>query len=119
MPFAWALGLAALVSAVARKFKALSTSGAVAATAVGIAILWATGWGGGLVLGVYFVSSTGLSRMTTRLSDDSDQTTTEVRTARQVLANGGWAALGALADWRAPGQGLWLVTVSLAASPWQ
>jgi uncharacterized protein (TIGR00297 family) len=116
MPILPAVALAALIAGIARWLRALSAGGAAAATGVGAAVLWAAGWPGGLVLGVYFVTSTGLSRIATGLEARSDQAATETRTARQVLANGGLAAVGALAEFRHPGQGLWLLTVSLAAS---
>lgn len=65
--------------------KWLSAGGAVAAGAVGAATLWGQGWRGGVLLLAFFLTSTFLTRSTERQ-----------RAARQVLANGGVAALAAL-----------------------
>jgi len=62
----------------------LTRRGAVAALAVGLATVYGFGWRGLLLLLAFFVSSSLLSKATTR-------------NHRQVLANGGVAALAALA----------------------
>lgn len=62
----------------------LTRSGALAALAVGLATIYGLGWRGVVLLLAFFVSSNLLSEKTTR-------------TTRQVLANGGVAALAALA----------------------
>ncbi len=68
----------------------LSRSGAIAALAVGGATAWGTGWRGLVLLLAFFISGSLLTRGGGR------------RTARQVLANGGVAALAALAgSWSA------------------
>ena len=67
----------------------LTRRGAAAALAVGLATTWGFGWRGLLLLLAFFVSSSLLSKRTTR-------------NERQVLANGGVAALAALAgSWAA------------------
>lgn len=109
-----AFGLAALVAAAAWRLRALSPSGAAAATLVGTAVLWPLGSGGLLVLGTFFVSATAVSRVALDAAGRSPDR--EVRDARQVVANGGFAALGALAEFQAPGLGLWLCGIGLAAS---
>lgn len=62
----------------------LTPAGVAAATAVGAATTLGTGWRGLALLAVFFVSSSALTRGGGR------------RTARQVLANGGVAAVAAL-----------------------
>jgi uncharacterized protein (TIGR00297 family) len=62
----------------------LTRRGAVAALAVGLATVYGFGWRGFSLLLAFFVSSSLLSEKTTR-------------NARQVIANGGIAALAALA----------------------
>jgi len=67
----------------------LTRRGAAAALAVGVATTWGFGWRGLLLLLAFFVSSSLLSKAKTR-------------NERQVLANGGVAALAALAgSWAA------------------
>jgi uncharacterized protein (TIGR00297 family) len=109
--------LAVLVSAAAalagRRARALTTTGAAAATAVGAAVLFGTGWPGGAALGAFFVSSSLVSR---RAPDRSAEAKGSCRDHRQVLANGGPAALVGLLGLAEPGLGLWMVTASLAAA---
>ena len=77
--------------------KWLTGRGAMAALAVGLATIYGFGWRGAALLLAFFVSSNLLSEKTTR-------------TTRQVIANGGIAALAALA-------GSWLAFAgSLAAA---
>ena len=64
--------------------KWLTGRGAAAALAVGVATVWGFGWRGFVLLLAFFVSSSLLSEKTTR-------------NERQVIANGGVAALAALA----------------------
>jgi uncharacterized protein (TIGR00297 family) len=81
---------------------------------VGTLVLRGTGWAGGGVLAAFFVSSTLVSRRAPAppgLDPKGDR-----RDHRQVLANGGVAALSALLGLRDPGLGLWLLTSSLAAA---
>jgi uncharacterized membrane protein len=81
---------------------------------VGSAVLAGTGWQGGGVLAAFFVSSSLVSRgapVPPGLDPKGER-----RDHRQVLANGGSAALAALLGLRHPELGLWLVTGSLAAA---
>ena len=91
--------------------QALTSGGAMAATAVGALILQRTGLPGMLALGAFFAGANLISRLapdrTTALDGKGSR-----RDAVQVLANGGAAALGALL----PGAALWIVTASLAAA---
>jgi uncharacterized protein (TIGR00297 family) len=85
-----AIAAAAAVSLVAWRLKALSGTGAVAATAVGGAVLGFGGLGAAIALVVFFVSSSALAA----LPGSGERGT---RDARQVLANGSVAALAAVA----------------------
>lgn len=84
-----ALGAAAVVALVAWRLGALNWSGGVAAAAVGGAVLGFAGLGPALLLVLFFVSSSALSL----LPGGGERAR---RDARQVLANGGVAALAAV-----------------------
>lgn len=89
---------AAVVAALARRAGSLSTSGAVAATAVGGAAM-AAGWRWGLLLVAYFAASVALSRYRAGVKAARTGSVVEKggrRDAVQVLANGGVFALLAL-----------------------
>ena len=90
----------------------LSRRGAIAATAIGAAVLWGAGWTGGIVLGVFFLSGSLLSYGHRMRSTES----ASGRTGRQVVANGGWAAAGALLAPVAPTAGWALLMGALAAA---
>jgi uncharacterized protein (TIGR00297 family) len=68
--------------------KWLTAGGLVAAAAVGAGVTWGLGWGGLAVLAAFFVSGSLLTRLSERRSP--------LRTARQVVANGGVALVAAL-----------------------
>jgi uncharacterized protein (TIGR00297 family) len=81
---------------------------------VGTLVLYGTGWEGGGVLAAFFVSSSLVSRGAPPppgLDPKGDR-----RDHRQVLANGGVAAAGALLGLRDPALGVWLLTAALAAA---
>lgn len=86
----------------------LTVPGAVAATLVGGATLIGAGWPGAIPLTLFFVSGSILT--SARLRAD------EGRTARQVVANGGWAAAAALLVATDPLIGWCGVTGALAAA---
>lgn len=111
-----AFAIAGVVAGAGWRLRALSTDGAVAAVLVGTSILGFTGWAGLVVLGTFFVGSTAVSRLASRMEPGSDQADTEIRNRWQVFANGGAAALGASAETIQSGLGFWLVSVSLAAA---
>lgn len=86
------------ISLIARRSGSLARSGAVAATIVGALALFA-GWSWGIILIVYFVSSSALSRYG---EDEKKKLNAAIvekggpRDAVQVLANGGIFAAAAL-----------------------
>src|SRR5262245_19735949 len=110
-----ALAVSAGIATLGWRLETLKPSGAAAAVIVGTFILANTGWPGCAVLGIFFGGSTLVSRLASRARparSDGD----EVRDWIQVVANGGVAALGSLAERVDPGLGLWLVTTTLAAA---
>ena len=110
-----ALGLSFLVATAAYRAGALTRDGAVAAVLVGTLVLFGAGWGGAALLAVFFVSSTLVGRIALARGKAADPAG-ERRNARQVLANGAAAAVGALIERQSPGLGLWIVCGALAAA---
>lgn len=113
------LALALVIAVVARRWRALTTSGALATIVVGTVTMGA-GWSWGVVLVTYFVAGTWLSRY--RASEKEARTAGRVdkggaRDAAQVLANGSLFALAALGTQLSP-DALWqhLAAGALAAS---
>jgi uncharacterized protein (TIGR00297 family) len=106
--------VSAIVAGLAWRSGTLTISGAWAAWGVGLVVLLGAGWAGGAILAAFFVSSNLVSRGAPRPAGMDPKG--ERRDHRQVLANGGAAALGALAGRHLPELGLWLVTGSLAAA---
>jgi len=94
---------AGAVALLAWRARSLTAGGAAAGWLVGTLVLAGTGWAGGAVLAAFFVSGSAVSRGGRR-----DE--------RQVAANGGPAALGALLGLHDPALGLWIVTGSLAGA---
>lgn len=94
MSAAAALLVAVLLAAAGRALGWLSPGGAVAAGAVGTAVLWGAGLAGGALLAVFFGSGSALTYGRAR-RDAVPPAERRGRRAWQVLANGGWAALGA------------------------
>lgn len=92
--------LGGMVLVAARRFRWLTASGALAGGLVGLAVVAGTGWFGLLPLLFFFVSASALSRLgSDRRSRKGERTG---RRADQVAANGGMAAvvaLAALAGW--------------------
>jgi uncharacterized protein (TIGR00297 family) len=93
--------LAAIVASIAYRARALTASGALAAFAVGTAIFAGGGWRAAIVLFAFFIPSTLLSRTgTTRKRRLADEAVPDARNGWQVLANGGVAAVCAIAATR-------------------
>jgi len=115
LPPALALGVSAIISLGGWATRALTGTGALAATAIGGVILWRTGWPGMAALGTFFVGASLVSRLAPDRSLIELDAKGAQRDPWQVLANGGAAAIGALV---APtsGAALWIVTASLAAA---
>lgn len=97
-PVRAAVGLAGAVamSLAARRVRALSSSGALAATAVGGSVVAGSGIRGGGMLLAFFITSTLLGRLPP--GDLLEQRRGRERDAVQVMANGGVAAILALAS---------------------
>jgi len=112
----WAAALtASTIAVIAWRVKTLTVGGAVAATLVGVAVLSGTGWGGGIVLGTFFITSTAISHGFP--SEENTHTFGGAqRNAWQVAANGGAAAVGGLIGMAHAGLGWWVVTASLAGA---
>jgi uncharacterized protein (TIGR00297 family) len=87
---------AAALSLAARQARALSPSGALAATAVGGTVVAGSGIRGGAMLLTFFITSTLLGRLPA--GDHLEQRRGRERDAVQVMANGGVAAILALAS---------------------
>lgn len=92
---ALALAAAGAVSAAAWRAGALTKSGALSATAVGALVLWAGGLAWAVLLLVFFVSGSALTRWRRRRRELASGSRSGGRDAYQVLANGGVAALAA------------------------
>lgn len=94
-PLAAALVAAALAGA-GRLLGWLTAGGAAAGAAVGAAICTGLGPRGAALLGLFFVSGSLLTALTLRRGVAHSDARSGARDARQVMANGGWAAVGAL-----------------------
>ena len=115
---ALAAACAAILAVTAWRARTLSSGGAVAAWAVGTAILAGSGWLGGLILLTFFVSASAVSRIPPAAPAALDPKGNR-RDAWQVGANGGAAALASLVAWSGllpRDAALWMVTASLAAA---
>jgi len=82
---------------------------------VGSTVLVGSGLPGGALLGLFFVTGSVLTQITRRSGLASSESPKSGRNARQVCANGLWAAVGAgLVPWR-PAAGWSMLTGALAA----
>ena len=96
-------GAAAVVAFVGQKLGWLDRGGAVAAFGVGGTLFAFGGWPGATLLLAFFISSSLLSRLP-KLEPGLTQTDKAPRRARQVLANGAFAALFAVGlGWQGSG----------------
>ena len=91
--------LAMLVSSLAYRARALTRGGAAAAWVVGTLIFGLGGWRWAFALLTFFCTSTLLSRWRRRQKAGLGFEKTGRRDARQVLANGGVAALSTIFPW--------------------
>lgn len=92
----------------------LTPDGAVAAAAVGGLVLWGSGLPGAALLLLFFVSGSLLTAF--NQGQNRQRVESAARNARQVLANGGWAAVGATAIRWKPEIGWALMVGSLATA---
>jgi uncharacterized protein (TIGR00297 family) len=94
----------------------LTRDGAVAAALVGITVFAGAGLPGELLLFVFFLSGSFLTALNHKAGLGDPDAPKMARNARQVLANGLWAAAGAaLVPWK-PAAGWAILTGSLAAA---
>jgi uncharacterized protein (TIGR00297 family) len=106
--------LSTVVAGAGWRFDSLTARGALAAVCIGTAIIGGASWLGALLLGTFFVSSNVISRISPSASSPARL---DRRDWRQVLANGGVAAVAALtAPWFGEEAVLIMVAGSLAAA---
>lgn len=91
----------------------LTPGGAAAAGIVGGIIFWRAGFAGAVLLGTFFVSASILGEVNRRREGKQNA---PARDARQVLANGSWAAIGTLLLTAAPAVGWAAFTGALNAA---
>lgn len=103
-----ALLTAALVAVLGARASALTISGAFAAVVVGTALVGFGGWWTGLLIAVFFVSSSALSRLSREMQPRIRAAKGERRDMVQVLANGGVPALCAMGAGLAQDPSPWL-----------
>jgi uncharacterized protein (TIGR00297 family) len=111
-----AIAAAGALAVAAQLLGWLTRGGAVMAVIVGSAVLAGSGAAGGLMLGLFVVSGSALTRWSERSGLVADDGKGSRRDAMQVAANGLWAALGALAIAKAPVVGWPALTGALAAA---
>ncbi len=117
MPFLAAILVSSLVAVAAFRAGALTGGGAACAFLVGFLVLAGAGWAGGLALGVFFVSSTMVSRRAEAHEPAWLDAPGNRRNPWQVAANGGVAAAGGLLGLLGRSElGLVVVACSLAAA---
>jgi uncharacterized protein (TIGR00297 family) len=110
-----ALALAGGLAAAGATLGWLTVSGACAAALVGGAVFWGGGLAGGGQLALFFVSGSLLTYARRRRPTDAGTSGTRGRVWRQVIANGAWAAAGALLVPTHPAIGWPVLTGALAA----
>jgi uncharacterized protein (TIGR00297 family) len=105
---------AVVVATGAFRARALTVSGALAATMTGGLIVSLAGWWPGVLLVTFFVPSSLLSALSSSRSKPGEQARGKRRDAVQVLANGGVPAACALAGALSGDPGPWSVTLACA-----
>jgi len=109
-----AVALSTGLALVGRAIGWLTPRGTIAAALVGAAIFAAGGVPGAALLAMFFVSGSALTYRLGTSRFQLPQAERRGRTGRQVLANGGWAAVGALL--LVVGDGGWAVMAGALAS---
>src|SRR5512146_467755 len=111
--------LAVIVAYAAYRAHSLNKSGAIAATVVGAIIFGVGGWQWAVLLLIFFITSSGLSRLFKKRKEGLDEKFSKghERDAGHVFGNGGLAALFAALHGLYPGSLLpWIgFAASLAA----
>ncbi|MBI4420319.1 MAG: DUF92 domain-containing protein [Gemmatimonadetes bacterium] len=110
------LGLASALALVGYAVGWLSLGGAAAAAVVGGSVFAGSGLPGAAMLALFFLSGSILTALNERRGLSHPDAKGGRRDPRQVLANGLWAAAGALVVPRDPAVGWALVTGALAAA---
>ncbi len=117
MTLAVAGALAGTLAVIGRTIRWLTTGGAIAAALIGTAIFAGASVGGASLLTLFFVSSSLLTRASHSLRPVPGNPSTAGRDASQVIANGLWAAVGAVLIGIPYPDGGWpLLTGALAAA---
>jgi uncharacterized protein (TIGR00297 family) len=109
-----AIAIAAGLALAGRAVGWLTASGTIAAALVGAAIFIGGGIPGAALLALFFVSGSALTYGLGGARSDPGPTRWRGRTGRQVLANGGWAAAGALL--LSVGDGGWAIVAGALAT---
>ena len=107
---------AGIAAAVAARLGWLTRGGAGAGFVVGAAVLVGSGVPGGVMLAVFLVSGSLLTKRAERFTHSVDDTKPGGRNGAQVAANGLWAGMSALAIPYAPALGWSALTGALAAA---
>ena len=115
LPLLFAGGAAASLAILAWRLGTLDRAAAAAAALLGTMILWGTGITGAVLLALFFVTGTSAGRLFPLAGAGLEFKVTR-RTATQVWANGGAAAIGGLIALARPDLGLWILTAGLAAA---
>jgi uncharacterized protein (TIGR00297 family) len=117
MNAALAFAAAAGFAGIARGLGWLTNGGAAAAVPIGGLVFWGAGTTGGALLALFFVSGSLLDRIARRRPAALLPTSQRgARNARQVIANGGWAAVAAALVPARPEAGWPLLAGALAAA---
>ena len=113
----WGLALASILSIIGHFAGWLTIDGTIAAALVGGAVFAGGGIPGGILLALFFVSGSILTQINhSRGHPDPAAGVKQGRNARQVCANGLWAAIGALLIRGQPAEGWAIVTGALTAA---
>ncbi|MEE8135004.1 MAG: DUF92 domain-containing protein [Gemmatimonadales bacterium] len=111
-----AIAAAGTLAVAAQRLGWLTWGGTAMAVLVGSTVLTGGGAMGGIMLGLFVVSGSVLTRWSERSGFVTDDVKGSTRDAMQVAANGLWAAVGALAISNAPVLGWSALTGALAAA---
>jgi uncharacterized protein (TIGR00297 family) len=114
---ALAFAAAALLAGLARGLGWLTSGGAAAAALIGGLVFWGAGLTGGSLLALFFVSGSLLDKVPPgRPAAAGASSQHGARNVRQVIANGGWAAVAAAVVPARPETGWPLLAGALAAA---